>query len=173
LLIISRCGLFGKGVFLTIGAERSIILSRKVLKDMEQLKEIYRTYEQELVAVLQNAKPLAGWFGISNDDPRNAPCHQKFYDAVGNWVSAFAQENPPADQAENAVLWILSAAAGNRKKPSYWYYLATQGYVKQLLPFLGKDRCSDLVKWYDKTYPRRERLPVNDELYSQMKKNAK
>ena len=141
--------------------------------DMKQLKDIYDAYERELMEVLQNAKPLAGWFGISNDDPRNAPCHQKFYDAVGDWVQAFTKENPSADQAEASIMWILGAAAGNRKKPSYWYYLATQGYVNQLLPFLGRERCAELVKWYDKTYPRRERLPVNDELYGLMKKAAK
>ena len=148
-------------------------MERKVLKNMEQLKNIYMTYERELVTVLQNAKPLAGWFGISNDDPRNAPCHQKFYDAVGAWVGAFARENPSEDRTYEAVMWIMCAAAENRKKPSYWYYLATQSYVKQLLCFLSKERCAELVKWYDKTYPRRERLPVNDELYSQMKKSAK
>ena len=140
---------------------------------LEQLKEIYKTYERELATVLQNAKPLAGWFGVSNDDPRYAPCHQTFYDAVGKWVDDFAALEPEPVWAKQAVVRILEAASQNRGKQSYWYYLAAQSYVKKLLPFLKKEHCQMLVKWYDKTYPRRERLPVNDELYSLMKKAAK
>ena len=140
---------------------------------MEQLKEIYRTYERELVTVLQNAKPLAGWFGISNDDPRSAPCHQTFYEAVGKWVSAFVAQRPTPEAVQKAAFLILEAASLSRKKQTYWYYLATQGYVKELLPLMEKAQCRELLEWYDKTYPRRERLPVNDELYSQMKKSAK
>ena len=141
---------------------------------MEQLKNIYGKYERALVQALQNAKPLAGWFGLStSDDPRYDPCHQAFYNEVGNWVAEFTASSPDEMHAKEAAYWILSQAAESRKKQSYWYYLATQGYVKQLLPFLSKEGCAEVLAWYDHTYPRRERLPVNDELYTQMKKSAK
>ena len=51
---------------------------------------------------------------------------------------AFAAENPTPSRAMEAAHLILGAAANNRKKQSYWYCLAIQSFVKQLL--LGGSR---------------------------------
>ncbi len=141
--------------------------------ELSQLTGLYEQYKADLMEAHKNSNYFAGWLISNAKDPRTDPCNKVFYDGVGTWVEGFLADNPDRATALAAASFILEAAAKNRKRPMYWYYLASQGYVQKLIPALSKQDCAALFDWYGKTYPRKERLPVNDELYKALKKAAK
>lgn len=141
--------------------------------EISQLKQLYDQYETDLLEAHKKGSYFAGWLLTNAKDPRTDPCNKIFYEGVGKWVDDFMADRPDRGTALEAARFILEAAAQNRKTPMYWYYLVSQGYVQKLIPALSSQDCAALYEWYGKTYPRKERLPINDELYKALKKAAK
>lgn len=133
---------------------------------MEQLREIYRKYAGEIEEVHRKAPPLAGMFGMGG--PKDHPCHLAFYNAVEGWVDNFVAAGPDAGQVAEAVRWILSAANEHRKESCYWFYFVAQTHCKKLILLMSEPDKAELGKWYDLTYPARDRLPVHEEVYALM-----
>ena len=48
-----------------------------------------------------------------------------------------------------------------------------QGLARDMIGLLTKEQCGKLLAYYDDTYPRRERMPVQKEVYKKLKKGAK
>ena len=142
--------------------------------ELSELKEIYRSYEAALDKVYQKASPYAGLLGQGSlGDPRFDPCNREFYDKVGQWVANFAASGPSSDAAYQVSRFLLEAAGTNKKARTYWYYLVCQGCVSKLVPLLSRENCADLRDRYGKAYPKRERLPIQDQLYKQLTNAAK
>ena len=49
-------------------------------------------------------------------------------------------------------------------KSAYWMLVAVQGLTRVLIPGLSKEDAAALAARYAEDYPRRERLPAQDEL---------
>lgn len=142
--------------------------------ELASLKEIYEAYEQALNNAYEQASPYHGLLGQGSlGDPRFDPCNRAFYDKVGQWVADFAASGPSADAAYQVSRFLLEAAGTNKKARTYWYYLVCQGYVSKLVPLLSRENCADLRDRYGKAYPKRERLPIQDQLYKQLTNAAK
>lgn len=137
---------------------------------MNELKEIYTRYYEKAAKVRKKAPPLAGIWGMGND-PRNDACHEDFYEAVEAWVSRFDTSDPAA--VLEAVQWILSAALDHRDEDVYWYLYAAHGLTMPLIPRLAPADCNSLFDWYDASYPKRVRLPVQQQVWKALKKGAK
>lgn len=131
---------------------------------MEQLREIYQKYAQEIAAVKEKEPPMAGLFNLGGS--KNHPSHTIFYDHVEKWVDAFAASGPDAEQTEEAVRWILSAAWEHPKEPCYWFYFVAQNHAKKLIPMLPPEKRKELAVWYDRAYPVKDRLPAHREIYA-------
>lgn len=131
------------------------------MERIQQLKERYARYEQEAQAVRQKAAPLAGLWGWG-DDPRNDPCHSRFYDEVG----ALAGELAQAEEAVvfEAVRWLLSAPEHCECADAQWFEYAAQGHCRALIPRLSREHRALLLEYFDAQYPKRERLPVQAEI---------
>ena len=142
------------------------------MADMEQLRQIYSRYQEEIDKAYKKAGLLDGIWGMGND-PRQHPCNAAFYEQTEQWAAAFVKQQP--DQAEmlEAVKWILEAADRNRDAKSYWYFYVVHNHVMQMVPMLSPGDCAELSRWYDSTYPKRERLPNHEKLYKQLCKRAK
>ena len=140
---------------------------------MTELKSIYETYIRRAGEVRRKASPMAGIFGMG-DDPRNHPCHEEFYEAVKQWVEAFEASGPDAAAALEAVRWILEtpqAHAGNRD--IYWFMYAAHGLTMPLIPRLTPADCGALFRWYDASFPRRSRFPIQQQVWKLLKKGSK
>lgn len=139
---------------------------------MTELMEIYESYCKKAADVRRKASPVAGFFGMG-DDPRKHYCHEAFYDAVGEWVAEFAASCPDPVRTVAAVKWILQAPADHRHEDVYWYMYAAHGLIRPLIPLLSEGDCKALAAWYDETFRKKERLPVQQEVYKMLKKRGK
>ena len=134
--------------------------------ELSQLESIYRTYDEELSQANRKASILSGLFGQSfKDDPRNAPCNKAFYESTGNWVKEFAASKPDPRNVLEVCSFLIGAAAKREKAPTYWYTLVAQGYVMELIPLLTQESKAFLAQELDRQYPKRRRLPIQEDLY--------
>ena len=139
---------------------------------LQQLKEIYETYIANLCKVYKEAKPTDGLFGWG-DDPRKDPCHMRFYEDAEKWAEAFLRSRPGNEVVYEAVRFLLETPDKYREKHCFWFMFAAQGLTRDMIPLLTKEQCAQLMACYDDTYPRRERMPVQKEVYKKLKKGAK
>lgn len=141
------------------------------MEKMQQLKDLYTGYEQNVVKLYKEAKPMDGLFGWG-DDPRKDPCHMRFYEDLERWMGDFSAAAPGQEEAFAVVRFVLSAAAEHRETPCYWFMFAAQGLTRDLIPVLSAQQCRQLREFYDEAYPRRDRMPVQKEVYSLLKKGS-
>lgn len=139
---------------------------------MEQLKQRYEKYIQDAIVIRQKAGPLSGIFGIGNG-PQNDPAHVIFYEDVQAWVQQFLAKGPREQECFEAASFILRAPAELGQKDSYWMMYAAQGLAKDLVKGLTGEHCAWLLSFYDAHYPAKDRMPVQRELYKQLKKGTK
>ena len=134
--------------------------------DLSQLQQIYADYEKSLTQAHKRSSIFAGIFGQGSfDDARSDPCNREFLEKTEAWVTAFAASEPEKEAAEHVCFWILDAARNHRNRPVYWYYLVAQGYLKILIPVLLPDTCRKLALEFNRQYPKRIRLPIQEEVY--------
>lgn len=139
---------------------------------MEKLKQRYEKYVEQALEIRKKAGPLAGIFGIGNG-PQNDPAHVFFYEDVQKWVMDFLKTGPDGTACFEAARFLLCAPAEMGREDSYWMMYAAQGLARDLLPRLTAENCAWLLGFYDANYPARDRMPVQQELYKQLKKRAR
>ena len=138
---------------------------------LEQLKERYRQYDEEATLVRKKASPADGLFGFGND-PKNHPCHELFYEDIGKWTKAFLETRPDAADALTAARFLIEAPKTRASRESYWMMYAAQGWCRELVSRLDADGCAELKALFDELYPKRDRMPVQQELYKALKKGT-
>ena len=139
---------------------------------MQKLKACYSDYIAASEKAERNKSAWNGAFGIGTST-KDHPCHDMFYEAVGAWCEAFLAGDPTQAQAEEAVRFLLESADQYRDTPVYWYMYAAQGLARPLIPLTGPRFAADMRQWYREHYPRRDRLPVQQEVYKLLKKQEK
>ena len=138
---------------------------------IQQLMERYRAYDEEARQVRKQAAPTDGLFGMGND-PKKHPCHMQFYEDIGKWTGDFLASDPDPKQAFDAARFLITAPEECSSKESYWMMYASQGWCRELVCRLDADDCGRLRELFDALYPKRVRLPVQQELYNSLKKRA-
>lgn len=138
---------------------------------LEQLKERYRQYDEEATLVRKKASPADGLFGFGND-PKNHPCHELFYEDIGKWTETFLKTEPNARDALAAARFLIEAPKTCGSRESYWMMYAAQGWCRELVNRLDADGCAELKALFDELYPKRDRMPVQQELYKALKKGT-
>lgn len=136
---------------------------------LEQLKQCYAQYAAEAEQAAKEAAPFSGVWGWGAD-ARNDACHTRFYEAVGQWMEVFLRGEPSAEELHKAAEWILCAAAEQGDEQTFWFLYAAQGHCKPLIPLLNKEQRASLRDYYDAHYPKRDRMPVQKEIYKLLRK---
>ena len=139
---------------------------------MEKLRQRYERYIEEAIDIRKKAGPLAGIFGMGNS-PQNDPGHVFFYEDVHRWVDAFLETEPDETDSFTAARFLICAPAELGQADSYWMMYAAHGLAKPLVPRLTARDCAYLRDFYDENYPKKERMPVQSELYKMLKKGAR
>ena len=139
---------------------------------LTQLQTIYTDYNDAVRAVRKKARVFDGILGLGKD-PRNDPCHQTFYDAVGAWVEDFLATAPEQDACMQAALCILETPVAYTGKESYWFMFAAHGHIKPIIPFLSKEDCKLLSDRLLQLYKKRDHMPLQKELLKMLAKAAK
>ena len=138
---------------------------------LQQLQERYRQYDEEANLVRKKASPADGLFGFGND-PKNHPCHEMFYEDIGRWTKAFLASAPNPELSYAAARFLIAAPVECSSKESYWMMYAAQGWCRELVCRLDAEGCGKLRDVFDDLYPKRDRMPVQQELYKALKKGA-
>ena len=139
---------------------------------LTQLKEHYEEYAATIKEVRKNARMFDGFLGLGKD-PRNHPCHDTFYQAVGAWTEAFVASQPEQDAAMEAARFILETPLDYKEQECYWFMFAAHGYIKPLISYLGKENCALLGQRLEDCYKKRDRMPLQKELLKLLAKAAK
>lgn len=127
-------------------------------QQLTRLKALYSDYVNQSREIRRKAPFGAGLFSPQKD-PRNHPCHDQFYDAVG----ALLLQLPEADPTE-VVRWMLEAPLAHPDEDAYWYLLAAQGHARPLIPRMAPAARRELGAWFAQAVPKRERLPIQEEI---------
>ena len=138
----------------------------------DSLLNIYAEYKEEAKKARAACSPLADFLGGSGSF-KNHWCHQKFFDEAAAWAEEFLASSPSPEEAAEAVAFILKAASENRGKDVYWYYFAAQKHVLGLLPLLSAEASRDMAVWFENTYSKRDRLPLQNDILKTLKKQGK
>lgn len=138
---------------------------------LQQLRDIYSKYMQDVAKIYKDAKPMDGLFGWG-DDPRKDPCHMRFYEDVENWTKDFLSAGVSQQEVYEAADFMLRTPAEHREEHSFWFLYATQGLTREMIPRLSSGQCAQLRTAYDEAYPKRDRMPVQKEVYALLKKGA-
>lgn len=138
---------------------------------LQQLKERYEKYAQDAAKVFAAARPGDGLWGWGND-PKNDPCHMAFYEDTERWVREFLAARPRQEAVFEAAQFILETPAAYQKEHCYWFMYAAQGLTREMIPLLTDGQCALLREFYDAHFPRRDRMPVQKEVYKLLKKGA-
>lgn len=138
---------------------------------VRKLKEVYETYVREAEKAYRDAGPVDGLFGWG-EDPRKDPCHMRFYEGVEAWVRAFRASEPDREESFAAVSVLLRMPQEHRKSPCFWFMFAAQGLGVELIEGLNGEQCAQLRDFFDEAYPKRERMPVQKDVYRRLKKGA-
>ena len=140
---------------------------------LQTLKNRYNRYIEEAQEARQKAGLCDGLFGMGND-PRRHPCHESFYKAVESWVSGFLGGKPGEAECAEAAEWILKAADVHRENQDvYWYMYAAQTHALPVIEKLTREDAKLLLQWYDRAYPARDRMPLQDQIVRVLKKTAR
>lgn len=138
---------------------------------LQKMKDRYESYIQDVKKVYKDAKPMDGLFGWG-DDPRKDPCHMRFYEDLEQWTRAFLESAPAQADVYEAVRFMLETPADHRSSHCFWFMFAAQGMTRELIPQLTAEQCAGLRESYDARYPKRDRMPVQKEVYKLLKKAA-
>ncbi|RHR05600.1 hypothetical protein DWX58_13760 [Pseudoflavonifractor sp. AF19-9AC] len=129
-------------------------------------------YQNSMDRLAANLRPGDGILGFGND-PKRSPYHMDFYNELGELAGRLAGGEWPADQAEEAVEFLLTMAEKFGKRLTAPMMEAAQGHALPLVPLLPCDRAEQLARSYDRSYPRRMRTPVQEKVFRALEKQAR
>lgn len=141
------------------------------MEQLSALQACYARYEETVTRLYREAPAFAGFWGWG-DDPRNDPCHARFYEDVGAIAEAIAASGSEEAAVYQAARWLLEAPAKSGSKDAVWFEYAAQSHCGKLIPLLTAEHCAELVRLFEECYPKRERLPAQRELHKRLRQAA-
>lgn len=139
------------------------------------LARMDRLLEDYLAAAEQqerNRKP-SELFGLKFG-PADDPLHDRYAKDMAALLSDFAAEQPDSADLRTVLEKLYALAKENPEpKSAFWMLVAVQGLSRELIPGLKPEDAAALTRDYESAWPRRTRLPVQDEVLKLLKKAAK
>ena len=139
---------------------------------MKQLLELYETYFQQVEAAKERLKPADGLLGMG-EKLSNAPCHDAFAEALTAFLEKIAAKADPG-QVHQVLNYIYQApfTYPDVHQSVYWMLIAVQGLTRQAIACLRPEDARVLHAWYEKAYPRWERLPAQKQVLAALKQQG-
>ncbi len=137
----------------------------------EEYGTIMREYDEAVTEIQKNRKMFDGVLGMGNH-PGNAPCHDVLDKRIETLCAAAAAD-PEAGSFRELLENIYSAAL-KWQGPEYarLMLIAVHRHTVPVVARLAEADRAELCAWYEKTWPRRKRLPVQDEVLKALKKGS-
>ena len=136
----------------------------------DRLTKLTNDYIAQTDDLIQNRRPGEGIFGMP-DSAKSAPCHMEYYHNMEAAVRELAGDKPDAESAEQLVRFLLTAEeAFPCSQLASWTLLAVQRLSLPLIPHIPPEKRKELGSWFGKKVPRLQRMPVQQEIYKELKK---
>ncbi|MBQ9252996.1 MAG: hypothetical protein IJ188_10220 [Clostridia bacterium] len=133
-----------------------------------QLNRVLKEYQDEVQKLQKGKRMFDGVMGLGNH-PGNAPCHE----IMDRQVEALCGQATDAVETEGISELILRIfqAQGEWQGPEYARLMlaAIQRHTLPLISRLPAEEKEMLRRWYEQAYPRRKRLPVQDQILAALK----
>ena len=138
---------------------------------LSRIEALYDAYLLTAAELEKNRKFGDGILGL-RPGPADDPCHQRFAAELEALLRECAAEASSAEAAE--ILQLLFDKADDKRMPlsAYWMLIAVQGLGRELIGLLSPGDAAVLLTFYRRRYPRRVRLPVQDQILKQLKLQA-
>ena len=138
----------------------------ELIQNLDAILQDYLAAVQELQ---KGRKLFDGLLGMGSR-PGDAPCH----DELDKKIAALCAQAAELEDADGkaAFLEALFQAEGSWTGPEYarWMLVAVQRHALAVIPALPEESRRAMAVRYEKKYPRRRRLPVQDQLLAALKK---
>lgn len=141
---------------------------------LEEIIHIYEAYLDEFHRLEQNRRPMEGAFGIGNG-PQSYPCHEKFAQDLDRTLRDLSAQTPSSEQVGQILQYIYCTAPVRWESETtvYWMMLAVQGLTGRLIERLDASSAKALCGEYQHLYPRYQRLPVQNKIFSALQNQAR
>ena len=99
-------------------------------------------------------------------------CHERLDERVEKAVSGIVEMNPSPEEAERAVRMLLRDDSAEWQEVARWMLRAVERHSIPMISFLTKEAAGRLYQEYCDRYKRWERLPAQQKVYQELKKQA-
>ncbi len=128
---------------------------------LERIGNLFDEYLKAAQLLEDNRKP-SELFGLKFG-PSDDPLHEHFAEKLGSILRDAEAENPESAQIRPLLEKIYYAPKEYPKpKSAFWMLIAVQGLTQNLIQKLDSADAGELYELYEKNWPRRTRLPVQD-----------
>ena len=134
----------------------------------EEYGAIMAEYHEEVQKIQQKRRFFDGVFGLGMH-PGEAHCHEVMDQKVKELCERVAAEADAGEAAELTGMVIQAAVEWKGPEYARLMLLAIQRHTLGLIPLLEKGKKEELRNLFEKTYPRRTRVPVQDQVLFALK----
>ena len=143
------------------------------MAELTDIRALYEDYIAEVTSLERNRKPGEGIFGLRGG-PADNPCHDRFAADLEQLLGEFTDAAPSPAEVRQLLEYMYTVPPAHREpRGAYWMLLAVHKLSLPLIPALTPQDAAALRTLYAKTYPRWERLPVQESLLSALKERMK
>ena len=135
----------------------------------EEYSAIMAEYNEEVQKVQQKRKFFDGVLGMGQH-PGDAHCHEAMDQKVKELCDRAAAEADAGEAAELTGAVFQSAMKWKGPEYARLMLLAIQRHTLVLIPLLEKEKKEELRALFEKNYPRRTRVPVQDQVLALLRK---
>ena len=137
---------------------------------LDRLKTLYDEYIGQVRQLERDRKPADGLLGMGKG-PSDDACHDRFAEAVENFLCEFDSSVPSSDEVKEVLGYIYgSTEAENTPLSAYWMLGAVHGFTAGLIDRLQPQQASELAELYERVVPRRKRLPVQKKVWTALRR---
>ena len=135
------------------------------------LELAFETYRQDLDEFARKSKPMDGLLGFGRS-LKDDPCHDRFDERVKEAVDGIVAASPTPEAAKQTVSMLLRSDMQSWPPAAQWMLRAIERHILPLIPFLSPDSAAAFQTEYAARYKPRERLPVQQEVFKALKRQA-
>ena len=135
---------------------------------LEEFQEIMTEYDAAVDEVQKKRRGFDGFMGLGNH-PGNAACHEIMDKKVAELCGRAAAEGTSAEAAALTEAVLKKENSWDGPEFARLMLKAVQRHALPVIPRLAPEDRRSLGEWYDKTSPRRQRLPAMEAVYKALK----
>lgn len=139
---------------------------------LDSIQALYHDYLAKAEVCERNRKPAEGLLGFGKK-PADDPCHDQFASDLEQALRQLTEQSPTSQTIRNVLSYIYEMPLQHQEPVSIrWMLEAVHGLTHDLIGGLHSADAEKLLKQYEANYPRRTRLPVQNQICDALRKQS-